>query len=204
VPEARLLDALWPQEDADDARRSLGAALHRLRGLLGCGDAIRQSGAMLTISRDVCWVDALTLDDTLRSPAQDDRVLTIYRGMLLEADTDERWAMPMRERWRARFVAAVERVGHGREESGAFAEALALYERGLEADPLIEGFHQGLMRCRLGLGRPAEAGSAYRRLQRTLAVALGSEPSPTSRAILEEASRRDAGHRETEGRASPG
>ncbi len=204
VPEARLLDALWPQEDADDARRSLGAALHRLRGLLGCGDAFRQSGAMLTINRDLCWVDALSLDDVLRSSAFDDRVLGLYRGMFLEADTDEPWALPMRERWRARFVAAVERVGRGREESGVFAEALSLYERGLEADPLIEGFHQGLMRCWLGLGRPAEAGSAYRRLQRTLAVALGSEPSPASRAILEPATRVESGHRETEGRASPG
>jgi DNA-binding SARP family transcriptional activator len=35
------------------------------------------------------------------------------------------------------------------------------------------------------MGRAAEAGSVYRRLQRTLAVALGAQPSLESRRLIE-------------------
>jgi ATP/maltotriose-dependent transcriptional regulator MalT/DNA-binding SARP family transcriptional activator len=189
VPEERITDILWPDEEADASKRSLSAALHRLRGLLGHADAIRQSGGALSIERRLCWVDALCIAEYRDEASADRDVIRRYVGPFLEADGGEPWTLPMRERLRSRFIRAVERTGRSLEEAADFQPALALYERGLEADPLIEGFHQGLMRCWLGLGRPAEAGSAYRRLQRTLAVALGSQPTVESQALMERSTR---------------
>lgn len=55
--------------------------------------------------------------------------------------------------------------------------AIAYYLRGVDADPVVEAFHQGLMRCYAGIGRRTEAISAYRRMRQTLSVVLGVPPS---------------------------
>jgi DNA-binding SARP family transcriptional activator len=49
--------------------------------------------------------------------------------------------------------------------------------RGLDADPVIEQFYQGLMRCYTALERRSEALSAYQRLKRMLSISLGVAPS---------------------------
>ena len=60
---------------------------------------------------------------------------------------------------------------------------MQLYLRGLDADPVVETFHQGLMRCYQRLGRHAEAISAYRRMRQVLSVVLGVSPSEDSRSL---------------------
>lgn len=188
VPEDRLADALWPGEEADAARQSLGAALHRLRRWLGNADAIRQSGGTLSVDLQICWIDAVALEGTVcpeRSADETDRLfLRHYRGPLLAGDQGEPWTLPLRERLRGRFIRVVERVAGLREREQDFEGAAALYERGLDADMLVESFHQGLMRCHLALCRHAEAASAYRRLQRTLSQTLGVAPSDESLRLL--------------------
>ncbi len=52
--------------------------------------------------------------------------------------------------------------------------------KGLGADPIVEAFHQGLMRCYQTLERPTEAVAAYPRLRHTLSVVLGVAPSAES------------------------
>ena len=86
----------------------------------------------------------------------------------------------MRERLRARFVRCVSESGRMLEADVKFDEALALYLRGIDADPLVEPFYQGLMRCYQGLGRVPEAISTYRRLKQTLSITLGVPPSAVS------------------------
>jgi DNA-binding SARP family transcriptional activator len=92
-----------------------------------------------------------------------------------------------RERLRTQFMRAVEIVGRELEAASEHEQAIAHYLRAVDADPLAEGLYQGLMRCYLSLSRRAEAGSVYRRLQRTLAVALGVEPSSGTQALFREA-----------------
>lgn len=184
VGETRLTDALWPGDEADAAHRSLGAALHRLRALLGCTEAIRQSGGALSLDRERCFVDALALDHAADDPRHDERCVRLYRGAFLADTSGAAWALPMRERLRGRFVRAVERTGGRLEAEGRHPEAATLYERGLAADALIESFYRGLMRCSLAAGRETEAWSIYRRLQRTLALSLGTQPSDQTRSLL--------------------
>jgi len=91
-----------------------------------------------------------------------------------------------RERLRAKFVRLVETVARADEAAGHWEKAMAHYQKGLEADDLVEAFHLGLMRCYRALGRPAEAMTTYRRLRQTLSVVLGIVPSPAAEALARE------------------
>jgi DNA-binding SARP family transcriptional activator len=188
VPEQKLLDALWPDEDGDAARRSLGATLHRLRKLLTSDNAIRQAGGNLTLDERRCWVDATAFENRLLHGGDageaSEAAIPLYRGVFL-AQEDAPWAMPMRERMRAKFVHSVGKLGVSFEGSGRHDSAIDLYVRGIDADSLVEPFYQGLMRCYDKLNRRAEALNAYRRLRETLSITLGVAPSSATQRMFE-------------------
>jgi DNA-binding SARP family transcriptional activator len=188
VPEQILLDALWSDEDGDAARRSLSAAVHRLRKLLANDNAIRQVGGNVSLDTQFCWVDAIAFENRLRRGrdvgAVGEDALELYRGAFLVQE-DAPWALPMRERLRAKFIQVVDKIGGSYEGAGRYDSAIDLYLRGIEADHLIEPFYQGLMRCYDKLNRRTEAVSAYRRLRETLSITLGVPPSSASQRLFE-------------------
>ncbi len=179
VPEQKVLDALWPDDEGDAARRSLTATLHRLRKLLLNVNVVSQAGGMLTLSRELCWVDAFAFESRLERKSLTD-ALNLYRGSFLAQAEEASWIIPMRERLRAKFIQAVGRQCRTLESAGHHDQAIDLYSRGIEADPLVEQFYQGLMRCYDRLGRRTEAMSTFRRLRQTLSVTLGVPPSAES------------------------
>ncbi len=189
IPEQKLIDALWPDEEGDAARRSLTATLHRLRKLLVNGKAIRQSGGELTLDEKVCWVDARAFEHRIDDAANDleelNKVIGLYRGAFLVQEDGTPWIISTRERLRSKFIHATGRLGASLEERGQQEVAIDLYVRGIEADPLVERFYQGLMRCYKRLDRRTEAASAYRRLRQTLSVTLGVQPSNESQRLFE-------------------
>ncbi len=187
VPEQRLIDALWPDADGDSAQRSLSASLHRLRKLLVHADAVRLSGGALSLSEQLCWVDAFAFERQIACDGDSDafgRALALYRGTFLIDEDSSPWLAPFREHLRSRFTDAVGKLGKTLEDNGRDDEAIALYSRGIEADNLIESFYQGLMRCHERLGQEAEAINTYRRLRNILSITLGVEPSTRSRQLI--------------------
>jgi LuxR family maltose regulon positive regulatory protein len=189
VPEQKLIDALWPDEDGDAGRRSLTATLHRLRKLLGCASAIQQIGGTLTLDHRHCWIDAVAFESKLDGGSVNaeaaNSAMTLYRGSFLVQEQDAPWAVPRRERLRARFIELTGKVCAALEGEKKFDQAVDLYLRGIEADDLVEPFYQGLMRCYERLNRRSEAMGVYRRLCRTLSVTLGVTPSSTTRRLFE-------------------
>jgi DNA-binding SARP family transcriptional activator len=196
VPEQKLIDALWPDEEGDAARHALTVALHRLRRLLGDSNALLVNDGTVSLNRERVWIDALEADrvfavakSTLgRSDrvAFDEAVKTVgvlYQGQFLPADTDAPWSVSMRERLKARFVQIVIDYGEQLESSARWDEAADWYRRGLAADDLSESFYQGLMRCHLETGRRAEGLSVFRSMRQALSVTLGIQPSPQSEAL---------------------
>jgi LuxR family maltose regulon positive regulatory protein len=182
VREQRFLDALWSDEEGDVQARSLTATLHRLRGLLGDNEAIQQVGGTLSLNPARVWVDALALDERIGGSSQvsAEWLLGLYRGTFLREDEAEPWSVTTRERLRSRFIHALG-VETGRlEREGRFDLAIECYLRGIDADPVIEPFYQGLMRCYAASGRRAEAVAAYRRVKHILSVALSLKPSPAT------------------------
>lgn len=186
VPEQKIMAALWPDEEGDAAQRSLSATLHRLRKLLGNATAMRQAGGELTLDAEMCWVDALAFEHRAASDSgQLGAAIDLYGGAFLAQEEDAPWAVPMRERLRAKFIQAVAKRASGLESADDHEGAVALYQRGIGADPLVEDFYQGLMRSYERLNRKAEAVSAYRRLRQTLSVTLGVLPSEASQRLFE-------------------
>lgn len=190
VAQTLLIDALWPDEEADDALNALGVTLSRLRKLLDCPDAIVVADEQVTLNPQRCWVDAFAFQrlvdsfdragDAQRLHACVDRVLGLYQGSFLPVESAERWSMSMRMRLRDRFARFVQHAGVRLEALAAFEDAIRCYRKGLDADDLAEEFYQGLMRCHLALGRSAEGMQVFRRLRQTLSVLLGIAPSAES------------------------
>ena len=69
---------------------------------------------------------------------------------------------------------------------GDFDGAILYYQKGIEADPVVEGLYRLLMQCYYRANRPNEALSVYRRCQAILASVLHVEPSAQIRALHDE------------------
>ncbi len=188
------MDALWPDEEADAARKSLDITVLRLRKLLGSHEAIVVSDELIGLNPQLCWTDVWAFERRIAQTEAAEvepglsaaAAVTLYRGNFLPAEAEEPWTVKARERLRAKFVRLVESVAQGDEAAGHWEKAMAHYLKGLEADDLVEAFHLGLMRCYRALGRPAEALTTYRRLRQTLSVVLGIAPSPAAEALAQE------------------
>lgn len=188
VDERRLVDALWPDDDGDNGLHALRVSLTRLRKLLGRADAIQVTDGKVSIDPARCWIDAnaferATATPPSADPAELERVCDLYRGPFLGNDAEHAWLLPMRERLRSRFVEHLGALGAALECHHDWDRAAVWYQRGIDADPLVESFHQGLIRSHLHAGRRAEALGAYRRLRHTLSVLLGIAPSGSSEAL---------------------
>lgn len=194
VPEDRITDALWPDEEADLARKSLDVTILRLRKMLGYQAALLVADDTVSLNPKICWVDALAFDALTRaldasgtcSGAEFESACGLYRGTFLEQDTAEPWALKTRERLKTRFIQLVESGAGSEERLGHWEQALLLYARGLEADELVEPFYQGIMRCHRELSRHAEAMRVFRRMRHLLSVVLGISPSESSQALARE------------------
>lgn len=191
VPEQAVCDALWPDDDGDAAANALSITLVRLRRLLGMTEAILHQGGRMSLNPELCWVDAQAFERRLApDKLADAGTLALYGGSFLPEDESEPWSVATRERLRGRFIDALSDCGAALEDAEDPASAIRCYLRGIEADPVVEGFHRGLMRCYERTGRRTEAISAYRRMKQILSVVLGIPPSEASqrqyRTLLEQ------------------
>lgn len=188
VPERWLCDALWGDEEADAAHQALSITVVRLRKLLGVGDAVMQRGGKVGLDRRLCSVDAWRFEQCADTggEAAVDTALSLYRGEFLPDEEAAPWTVTARERLRGKYIQALAGRARTLENSGCAEAALALYERGFDADPIVERFHQGIMRCHRALDQPTEAVAAFRRARRVLSVTLGVAPSSASEALHRE------------------
>lgn len=187
VREQLLLDTFWSDEEGDVAARSLTAALHRLRSLLGDNDVIQQLGGKLSLDASRVWVDNWAFEKLVgdSSPCDAGELLGLYRGAFLTEDEGEPWSVTLRERLRGKFIHALAEVAKRLELEGQSERAVDCYLRGLDADPAIEEFYQGLMRCYAKLDRKSEAIAAYQRLRKMLSILLALKPSPTTEKLYQ-------------------
>ncbi len=189
VTEDYLCDALWGDDEADAARQALSITVLRLRKLLGQPEAVLNQGGKVWLDGQLCWVDAWRFEDLLTGGSgsgQVSQALRLYEGAFLPEDEGESWSVATRERLRGKFIHALATNGKALEAAGDEEHAIRLYQRGLDADPIVEAFHQGLMRCYRRLGRDTEAIAVYRRARQTLSVVLGIAPSGESERLYRE------------------
>lgn len=196
VHESRLAEALWPEAEGDAARRTFHTTLHRLRRLLGDVPVLRLERGCLTFDARYGWVDCWALDrrigrlrealrsgEMLAANASIDEALVLYRGPFLREEVDSHWAFCQREHLHGQILALINGLGEHFEHTGEWEHAAACYRRGIEIDPLLEEFYQGLIRAYHALGLPAKAAVAYLGCRKALTTMLGVEPCAETREL---------------------
>ncbi len=185
----QLMGNVWPDEDSADLRNLFDNTLHRLRRMLDCAEAIVLREGRLTLNSEVCWVDAWTFErlagEHAVGPTPDlaSQALHLYQGSFLQREAPQSWAFGYRERLRRRFHRLVLIEGGRLEAEGRWSDAAAVYERGLEADPLAEDLYRQLMACHAGRGAYAEALRTYQRCRDQLTAAFGVRPATATEAV---------------------
>jgi len=199
VPREQLIDALWPDDDGDAAVRNFDVAIHRLRKILQEPNVVVVESGRVSLDPRRVRVDVQTFLELAMSvdAARDrgtpldavdeaERALSEFSGGFLPTDSGEPWAIPMRERIQGRHAEIVEAIASAFATRSQWQDALRWYRRGVEADPLVESFHQGLMRCHIGLGNYIEGMTAFTRLRAILEASLRVSPSPRTEALYRE------------------
>ena len=190
--------ALWPDADPLAAKKALEAAIHRLRKLLDCENAVLVTDGKLRLDPAQVWVDAVAFEAWLDKAQQNldahaslptadllaQRLFRDYRGALFGDDPPAAWAVAPRERLHRKFLQLAGGLGRFREVQGDWVAGRAVYERGLEHDPLAEEFYRGVIRCCLNLNESAAALNTFRRCRELLSVVLGVAPSPATMALM--------------------
>ena len=184
VPETKLMDALWSDDDGAAAREACKVALHRLRKLLGNPNTVQVENGRVSLNPREVWIDAYGFEQAADTGADSVRIESLYQGQFLPEEREAPWTLSPRERLRGKFIRHVAREGLKLEQAGDLDAATSLYQRGIDADDLAEEFYQGLMRCHTERGRHADAMTVYRRLRQILSVTLGISPSRESEALF--------------------
>ncbi|MDQ1815950.1 BTAD domain-containing putative transcriptional regulator [Massilia sp. CCM 9210] len=185
--QAALVAQLWGSTDV--AKSALNVTVHRLRKLLLSDEAVVVSGGRTHLAEARVWTDVSALADLCASiaglPAHaavaevgrcSAALLDLYRGPFCDG-ADDTWILPVRERARNLFLAAVGQLGRLLEAMQEWGCALSLYQRALAAEPLSEANYRGWMRCAHAQDGAAAAFGAYRRCRDTLSIVLGVSPS---------------------------
>lgn len=194
VSLAVLAREVWSPGHTDGTLGALEVALVRLRRILGVPRAVVVHDEHVSLDSKLCWVDTWAFESAARDLASAatgsawfrsaaTRMFRLYGGAFLPTDAESDWSTVARDRLRAGFCDAVQRVGAADEQAGRWDEAIACYRRGIATDELAETFYQGLMRCHLALGRPGEGMAVFRQLRQTLSIVVSLKPNAESEAL---------------------
>jgi DNA-binding SARP family transcriptional activator len=190
-----LIDALWPDRDADTAANSLNVCVHRARAALGDEDAVERTRNGLRLC-----------DDAVVDLWEIEREVAHWRATDVTSDADAATVRALYERLRAerpaRFAAWewFDRIERSLQElrcelgqrlaryalaSGRTDEALKLATEMIAYDACHEVAHEIAIAAYKSAGDRAAALRHYRQYRETLQRELDCEPSPALRALLE-------------------
>lgn len=190
VSAAKICDALWPDAEGDLQHQTFSTTLHRLRKLIGIKQALVLFDGSLSLDDRHCWVDAWAFEDLIDSADNTgaaiaapsvavrrlEKGISFYNGRFL-ANNGSYWALHAREKYRRKYLDAVEKLGQYHEDSQRFPEAAATCQAALEIHPSVERFYQRIIRCYRQMGDKSEAVATYIRCKSVLAEALQIQPS---------------------------
>ena len=197
VPVTRLCSALWPDAQGDAARNSFDNALHRLRKLLGGDRHVHLHAGGVSLDTATCWTDLAALEACLATadklpPRTDsaqllalvERTLALFQGEFLAGEDGLPDVLAARTRVQAKFTRQMGALGARLEAVGCHAQAVLVYQRVVEQQPLAEDVYRRLIACLLALGQRAEAYEAYRRCRAQLSIVLGIPPAAETEALV--------------------
>ncbi|HUF25941.1 MAG TPA: BTAD domain-containing putative transcriptional regulator [Gemmatimonadaceae bacterium] len=192
-----LLGLFWPELDQPRARHALSQSLHSIRKALGTEAVVTRGNESVGLDWARVRSDAHEFERALDRGAPED-ALALYRGDLLdgvfvtEAPGFEHWVEDERARIRTRAAAAARELAERCGREGRVTHATRWAARAAELDPLDERALRRLMRARDRAGDRAGALRAYQTFAARLVEELETEPSPETRALVDEIRDRDS------------
>jgi predicted ATPase/DNA-binding SARP family transcriptional activator len=197
-PREALAEMLWPDAEQEAARLSLRVTLSSLRRQLEppgvpAGSVLIADRFSIGCNPEAVTTDVAEFEGALASTHKSaperlveelTRAVALYRGDLLTG-YDELWILPERERLAEAYRGALERLSDSLENTGDYAQAIDIAQRGTAWDPFWEEMHLRLMRLYEATDRPGEALRQYAALERHLRQEIGAVPSPAARALAE-------------------
>lgn len=198
-----LVEDLWPQISPDAAAKRFKSVLHRLRTSLepDMETRFRSSylvlkGNQLCMNMDLCDVDmdkfhAFVQDGENKERSGDvksalpcyEEAVQLYAGDFLTDERYAEWAERKRQELRQKFVGILLKAARINEDRGSLSRAVRLYEKCIQADPVLELGYQRLMSLYADLGKRSEALRLYEQCRKTMLDLLDTEPDSLTTSI---------------------
>lgn len=175
-----IAGSLWPDADGDAAYKSFTMTLKRTRDLIQNKEALILIDGKLSFDPKYVWLDIWVVDQEKDKNKNTSNhlqyTLDMYEGHFLE-DEDYVWALEPRQRWKNNFNNIVTRLAGQYVKDKNWKSAIAVYEKGVYFDSLVEHFYLGLMECNSKIARRVEAIKVYEACEKNLLSHLGVTPS---------------------------
>ena len=186
-----LVALLWPELDQVHARSALRSAVHYLRRKLGAGVIAARGEEELSVDATTLWSDVAEFETALDA-GRAHLALDLYRGDFLsgfhvsEAPDFEHWLDQVRDRLRRHAADAASRLAEFEQRQGNLIASLEWMRRAVEVSNYEEEKVRHFIELLADAGDRAGALRIYRDLRRRLAADLDVEPSPATKALVDE------------------
>jgi DNA-binding SARP family transcriptional activator len=190
----QLIEALWPDPDAEAAGTSLRVAVHALRRLLSsaageqAGLSIQGHASGYQLAVADLWLDVAEFErhgalgrqllgsgHPTEAEAQYRRAVELYRGDFL-AGSSEAWVALRREGLKDQYLFALERLAEAAWSAGDYQGCVLRCQQLLRQDACRESTYRTLMLCHARLGQRGRVRSWYELCVQTLRTELGVSP----------------------------
>jgi DNA-binding SARP family transcriptional activator len=187
VSRERMIALFWSDAEPEAARNCLNVAAHRIRRELAKADpqfpfVLLRDGCYVLNPRLRVWTDA----DAFTKHFEQARALeyrgwhaealrdyasceSLYEGELLAEDPPSPWLMTVRQTFRDRYLAVLDRLSRHCFDTGEYGACTTLCNKMIGVDACNELAHRMLMRCHAKLDQPQLAGGQYRSCVQVLA-----------------------------------
>jgi DNA-binding SARP family transcriptional activator len=197
APKERIIEELWPGIDPEEGSerfdRMTSELRSKVRGRDDTGRYVDKEDEVFYLEPGAWWVDTWELERLVSEADREQKgdaavtklreAVALYRGEFCH-DYYYPWAEAVRERFRALAVRACARLADLLCDRDEHDEAIAVLDRGIEADPVCEDLSRRAMAIEASLGRRAAALARYRKLEATLDAELSVEPDPETQALV--------------------
>ncbi len=187
----QTLDALWPDNDPDQAVNSLHQTVYFLRRIIEPGYSDDLSPGYLNQDTELIWLDSeliasrsVRCKEQMRGLGPEPPIPAVlalageYRGKFALDFSYDDWASLHRDSLHAQYLEVMERAIAFSTSTGRFVEAMELSRALLETDPSLDQVEASLVKMYQLLGAHAAAAEQYQHYTTLVRDELGIEPPP--------------------------
>ena len=199
----QIMEALWPDLEAEMAASRLDRSVYSLRQLFEPGRNKPATSPLLLTEREVLvladhqhiWIDADAFEHLInranesKDSGEKEKLLreasNLYAGPFLPEDSKNEWTRVRRETLQRSWIGLLLDLADLQIERDSLTGAIDPLDKLLSVDPTNEAAVQRLMGLLAQLGRRGEALRAYKRLHTVLQQEYRISPLPETRAIYD-------------------